>query len=118
MQHSDVRLSRGPSSRFSFCLQVVLPVKPFRESLPGKLFKLSEVLIYKDLTSGGRWVTIISAGMCPVPENIKLLENIVAFLFSRACNALQMEKYILLQELSNKRNVIYSIFVTLCTTKA
>lgn len=56
--------------------------------------------------------------MCPVPENIKLLENIVAFLFSRACNALQMEKYILLQELSNKRNVIYSIFVTLCTTKA
>lgn len=96
MQHSDVRLGRGPSSRLSFCLQVVLLVEPFRESLPGKLFKLSEVLIYKDLNSGGRWVTLIFAGMCPVPENIKLLENTVALIFSKACTALQMEKYILL----------------------
>lgn len=95
MQHSDVGLSRGPSSRFSFCLQVVLLVKPFRGSLPDKPFKISEVLIDEDLTSGGRWVTVIFAGMCPVPENISLLENTVAFLFSRACNALQTEKYIL-----------------------
>lgn len=48
MQHSGVTLSRDPSSKCPFCLLDFMLVKPFRDSLLDKLFKLCEVLIYKD----------------------------------------------------------------------
>lgn len=69
-------------------------------SVPDKLFKLSEVLIYKNLTDFRRKTGYCNfCGHMPVPENILMLGNIVAVVFPRACDAVQPEKYILFQEL-------------------
>lgn len=98
MQHPGVMLHRDPRGKLPFCLLDVLLVKPFR-SLPDKPFKLTEVLIYKDPNDFKRKIGYYNFCMCPVPENILLLENAVAFISPTACNAIQTEKYILFWEL-------------------